>query len=84
MTAPKRVYKLTVATAVLILQTLIALAQSVTANRVYELNIDVPSKQIRSDKLRLGGTNPNGETIAVNNFYMSIKGRPVIPVTGEF
>lgn len=32
----------------------------------------------------MGGSSPTGGSISVNNFYMSIDGRPVIPVMGEF
>ena len=32
----------------------------------------------------MGGTSPSGGRIDVNNFYMSIDGRPAIPVMGEF
>ena len=32
----------------------------------------------------MGGSSPTGGSIGVNNFYMSIDGRPVIPVMGEF
>ena len=41
-------------------------------------------KVIKSDHLRMGGSSPTGGSISVNNFYMSIDGRPVIPVMGEF
>lgn len=41
-------------------------------------------KVIKSDHLRMGGSSPTGGSISVNNFYMSIDGRPLIPVMGEF
>ena len=41
-------------------------------------------KVIKSDHLRMDGSSPTGGSISVNNFYMSIDGRPVIPVMGEF
>jgi len=52
-------------------------------NRV-SLNIDLPSSPVRSDHLKLGGTNSQGRSVEVNNFYVSLDGKPVIPVTGEF
>ncbi len=48
------------------------------------LNIDLPDRQFRSDHLDLGGTNTQGRVIDVNDYYMSIDGRPAIPVSGEF
>ena len=54
------------------------------AQRVYELSAPAQPKVIKSDHLRMGGSNPKGERIEVNNFYMSIGGKPVIPVMGEF
>lgn len=54
------------------------------AQKVYELSAPVQPKVIKSDHLRMGGANPKGERIDVNNFYMSIAGKPVIPVMGEF
>ena len=32
----------------------------------------------------MGGSNPSGGNISVNSYYMSIDGKPVIPVMGEF
>ena len=32
----------------------------------------------------MGGTNAQGQSIAVNNFYLSQNGKPSIPITGEF
>ncbi len=48
------------------------------------LTIDVPAMQFRSDHLELGGSNSDGRNIEVNNYFISINGKPVIPVTGEF
>ena len=60
------------------------MAVLVKAQQVYELIAPSQAKEIRSDHLRMGGVNPDGERIDVNNFYMSIGGHPVIPVMGEF
>ena len=48
--------------------------------------IDASSKpyELRSGHLKLGGTNANGEKIEVNNFFMKMNEKPVIPITGEF
>ena len=55
-----------------------------TAPTVYELTAPAQPRAIKSDHLRMGGVNPEGVRIDVNNFYMSIGGKPVIPVMGEF
>ena len=39
---------------------------------------------ILSGHLRMGGTNPQGEEISVNSRYISLGGKPVIPVMGEY
>jgi len=48
------------------------------------LSIDLPTTQFHSDHLELGGSNSDGRTIDVNNYFISIDGKPTIPVTGEF
>ena len=50
----------------------------------YEINAAVAPVKIYSDHLKLGGSNPNGETISVNNYFISKNGKPFIPITGEF
>ncbi len=57
--------------------------QTSTKNHRYSIDIDVAEKKISSD-LKLGGTNKNGESISVNNYYLSQNGQPIIPITGEF
>jgi beta-galactosidase len=64
-----------------VLVTFQSLAQS---TKIYGIDANVPDKKIYSRHLRLGGTNRNGKKIAVNNFYLTIGGKPVIPITGEF
>ena len=64
--------------------TLLGMLLMANAQRVYELSAPAQPKVIKSDHLRMGGTNPKGERIDVNSFYMSIGGKPVIPVMGEF
>lgn len=54
-----------------------------TAQKVYELDTNVPDIEIHQ-KLKLGGTNSKGEKISVNNYYMSVGNKPVIPIVGEF
>lgn len=54
-----------------------------TLNR-YKINTAVAPMKIYSDHLNLGGSNPNGETISVNNYFISKNSKPFIPITGEF
>lgn len=58
-----------------------ALAQS---PKTFEIDATVAEQKIYSGHLKLGGTNPKGEKIAVNNYFITINNKPFIPVTGEF
>lgn len=51
---------------------------------VYTLQLNVPEKKIQTGHLKLGGINPDGKRMTVNSYYMSVEGKPVIPVMGEF
>lgn len=50
----------------------------------YEINADVAPMKIYSDHLKLGGSSSLGETISVNNYFISKNNKPFIPITGEF
>lgn len=50
----------------------------------YEINADVPPMQIEYGKLKLGGSNPEGDKISVNSYYISLNNKPWFPVMGEF
>ncbi len=50
----------------------------------YRINIDQPDKEIIRGHLDLGGSNPSGEEISVNNFYIEKGGKPFFPIVGEF
>ena len=54
------------------------------AQQIYELSAPVKEKTIYTGHLKMGGSNPSGGNISVNSYYMSIDGKPVIPVMGEF
>lgn len=62
---------------------LIAFTISFGQNK-YTINIDVPEKEIIKGRLDLGGVNPVGDSIAVNNYYITINDKPFFPVVGEF
>ena len=68
----------------LLITAFVGLSVSVSSQKVYEITAPARPKVIKSDHLRMGGSSPTGGSISVNNFYMSIDGRPVIPVMGEF
>lgn len=60
-----------------------AMSGNAYGQHTYELDGNVPEIKLYN-KLKLGGTSPSGVKIDVNNFYLSIGGTPVIPITGEF
>lgn len=54
------------------------------AETVYELDVSAEAPEVKRGHLDLGGANANGESFAVNSFYIEKNGRPFIPVIGEF
>ena len=46
---------------------------------VYTLNLDVPEKEIKTGHLKLGGTSPDGGSIDVNSYYMTVDGNLPFP-----
>lgn len=60
------------------------LACSASAQNIYELTEPDAPKTIRSGHLNMGGVSPEGGSVEVNSYYLSIDGKPVIPVLGEF
>lgn len=60
-----------------------ACAQDNTAN-VYEINAPSLPMKIKEGHLNLGGSDPQGQRIDFNSYYMTVAGKPVIPVIGEF
>lgn len=54
------------------------------AQRVYEITAPAQPKVIKEGHLKMGGTSPTGGSISVNSYYMSIDGKPTVPVMGEF
>lgn len=53
-------------------------------NRIYTIYEPNNPKIIKNGHLKLGGTAPNGDKIDVNNYYITINGKPMLPVLGEF
>src|SRR5690242_19890857 len=48
------------------------------------LDLTQSTQPITLDHLQLGGSSPQGETIAFTSYYMMRDGLPCIPVMGEF
>ena len=48
------------------------------------IHVATVSSPVMTGHLKLGGSSPKGETLAVNSFYMTRNGQPFIPVMGEF
>ena len=69
---------------IIITSALCAITTISMAQQVYELSAPAKEKTIYTGHLKMGGTSPSGGSIDVNSYYMSIDGKPVIPVTGEF
>jgi hypothetical protein len=63
----------------------VLLGVSVSAfGKSYSLDLTHPDKEIFRGHLKMGGNNPQGDTISFTNYYMEVNGRPVLPVMGEF
>jgi hypothetical protein len=63
--------------------TLLLLSGTLSAQQ-YEIDVSGTQPTIKSGHLELGGSNPQGDTIAVNSYYASLNNKPWIPVAGEF
>lgn len=50
----------------------------------YSLDMAYPKKKIFGGHLKLGGSNPQGDTISFTNYYMKKNGEPMLPIMGEF
>jgi hypothetical protein len=50
----------------------------------YYIDASSLHKEIRSGQLKMGNPGPEGKEILINNQYMTIGGKPAIPVMGEF
>ncbi|MXN90288.1 glycosyl hydrolase family 35 [Flavobacterium sp. Sd200] len=61
----------------------LAIALNTYSQNIYELDATAPATPV-NERLKLGGTNPKGDKISVNNQYVSFNGVPAVPVMGEF
>ena len=69
---------------ILLLSAFCTLTTPGMSQQVYELTAPAKPKTIYTGHLKMGGKSPTGGSIDVNSYYMSIDGKPVIPVMGEF
>ncbi|MDX8339371.1 beta-galactosidase [Draconibacterium sp. IB214405] len=59
-------------------------AFAVQAQTTYKININKPENEILRGHLDLGGSNPAGEEISVNSYFIEKDSKPFFPVVGEF
>lgn len=57
---------------------------SLSLHKEYTLDLTGKNPPGVEGDLGLGGSNPQGETWALTDYYVTRNGRPTIPVTGEF
>lgn len=57
---------------------------NVNSQTTYRVNIDHPEKEIQRGHLDLGGSNPSGDSISINSYYIEMNGEAFFPVIGEF
>jgi hypothetical protein len=68
---------------VILFLSLIASGIQVFPQDTCRIRIDGLEKEIIRGHLELGGSNPAGDTISVNSYYIEWNGRPFFPVIGE-
>jgi hypothetical protein len=54
------------------------------AQSEYSVSIPETPKTVTSGHLNLGGTDPSGNRMDFNSFYMEVNRKPFIPIMGEF
>ncbi|MBO5593067.1 MAG: hypothetical protein J5931_00480 [Prevotella sp.] len=57
---------------IVFLVTMLCLAWTIQAQKVYQLTAPVQQKVVKEGHLNMGGTSPSGGSVAVNSYYMSI------------
>lgn len=67
----------------LLVVVLLLLSSLGIAQTEYSVSVSQVPQRITSGHLSLGGSDPAGVPIAFNSFYMSLGGKPFIPVMGE-
>lgn len=54
------------------------------AQQIYSVDVSNPQSHTIVTPLKLGGSNPHGDSISVSNDYISVNQKPFFPVMGEF
>lgn len=54
------------------------------AQDTYTIDVNNSEKKIIRGHLNLGGSNPQGDTLSVNNYYLEYNHKPFFPIKGEF
>jgi len=67
----------------LIIFALITFWLSAEAQKIYSLDASVIKTEIKSGHLKMGNCGVSGKEILVNNRYLTLGGKPIIPVMGE-
>ncbi|WP_243663457.1 beta-galactosidase [Rhodothermus marinus] len=68
----------------LVISFLLSAVPSAIAQQRYTLDVRQAHVDVRRGHLRMGGSNPRGDTIGANSFYLEYNGRPWFPLVGEF
>lgn len=68
----------------LIVILLICFSRFLIAQSHYEIDIRQQDNTVKKGLLDLGGSNPRGDTISVNNRFIEMNHKPFFPVVGEF
>lgn len=58
-------------------------ATSLQATSAYTINIDQPENEVVKGQLDMGGANPAGVRIDVNNYYIEQAGKPLFPLSAS-
>ena len=66
-----------------ILPAMFALAINVQGQKVLTLDVSKPVPEIRTGHLKMGNPGPAGQEFKVNSWYMTLAGKPIVPVMGE-
>lgn len=67
-----------------ILAAICLLCKICPAQQLYSVDVSNPQSHTIVTPLKLGGSNPKGDSISVNNDYISVNHQPFFPVMGEF
>ena len=69
---------------VILVSSILLSALQLRGQHNYSIDLPVSPNTVIRGHLKLGGVNPQGDSISVNNYYIEKSGKPFIPVIGEF